>query len=176
MVVKVAKAKTKTSSVGNKFQLRVGCVGVQNKRAAGFTLVELLLVITITVMAMAVVAPNLTSGNEASTLKSAGRDLASALRFARGKALTTQQEALMSLNLEENSYLVTGKEQVYKLSDDIDITLAVAQKEQDGTGTGSIRFFPDGSSSGGRITLELGQFKQILDINWLTGHVELHAP
>lgn len=142
----------------------------------GFTLVELLLVITITIMALAVVAPNLSSGNQSSTLKSAARDIASALRYARGKALTTQQEALLSINLEENTYQVTGKDKRYKLSDEIDITLAVSQKEQDGVGEGSVRFFPDGSSSGGRITLEMGEFKQEVDINWLTGQVELNAP
>ncbi len=142
----------------------------------GFTLVELLLVLTITVMALAVVAPNISSGNQASVLKSAARDVASALRFARGKALTTQKEALVSIDLQENSYQVTGRDKVYKLSDEIDITLSVSQTEQDGVGVGSIRFFPDGSSSGGKITLDLGNFTQELTINWLTGQVEIDVP
>lgn len=143
--------------------------------AQGFTLVEMLLVITISIMAMAVVSPNLSSGNQSSILKSAGRDIASALRYARGKALTTQKEAVVTLNLEENSYQVTGRDKQFKLKEEIDITLSVAQTEQDGVGSGSVRFFADGSSSGGKITLELGEFKQIIDINWLTGQVELHA-
>jgi general secretion pathway protein H len=143
--------------------------------ARGFTLVEMLLVITIIVAATAVVAPNLTSGNQASILKGAARDLGSAMRFARGQALTTHQDSLVSINLEENTYQVTGREKTYQLNNDIDITLSVAQTESDGTGTGSVRFFSDGSSSGGRVTLELAEMKQTLDINWLTGQIESNA-
>lgn len=142
--------------------------------ASGFTLVELLLVITIGVMAMAVVAPNLTSGNQSSTLKSAARDLASGLRSARGEALTTQADTALSIDLEENSYQITGQDKTYQLLNDIEITLSVAQSEVV-DGAGSIRFFPDGSSSGGRIILELNDLKQTIDVNWLTGQIELNA-
>lgn len=130
--------------------------------------------ITIGVMAMAVVAPNLTSGNQSSILKTAARDLASGLRFARGEALTTQTDSALSLDLEENSYQVTGQDKTYQLSNDIEITLSVAQSESE-NGVGSIRFFPDGSSTGGRITLELTGLKQTIDVNWLTGQIELNA-
>ncbi|MGA7117479.1 MAG: hypothetical protein WBY12_09835 [Hyphomicrobium sp.] len=34
-----------------------------------------------------------------------------------------------------------------------------------------MRFFPDGSSTGGRVTLVAGERKRLLDINWLTGAV-----
>jgi general secretion pathway protein H len=137
--------------------------------------VEILLVLTITLAAMAVVAPNLASGNQSSMLKGAARDLASALRFARGHALTTHQDAKVSIDLEENTYEVTGREKLFQLEKEIDITLSVAQTELSGTGAGGIRFFPDGSSSGGRVTLELGGQTQTIDINWLTGQVEINA-
>ncbi len=135
----------------------------------------MLLVIVVTVGAMAVVAPNLSSGNKASTLKAAARDLGSALRYARGQALVSHQDTLVSINLEENNYQVTGRDKVYQLDQDIDVTLSVAQSELSDSGTGSVRFFADGSSSGGRVTLELAGQKQTLDINWLTGQVEFNA-
>lgn len=124
---------------------------------------------------MAVIAPNLSSGNSASILKSAARDLASGLRYARGKALGSQQDTKLTINLETNSYQVTGQDKTYQLATDIDITLAVAQTEAE-QGEGSIRFYPDGSSSGGRVTLELDDLIQTVDVNWLTGRVELNAP
>lgn len=136
----------------------------------------MLLVITITVGAMAVVAPNLTTGNQASILKGAARELASGLRYARGQALTTQKDASLSLDLENNTYEVTGQNKTYQLANDIDITVAIAQNEANGSGVGSIRFFSDGSSSGGRITLELADLEQTVDVNWLTGQIELNAP
>lgn len=126
-------------------------------------------------MAMAVVAPNLTSGNQSSVLKGAARDIASGLRFARGQALTTQKDTQLSIDLEENTYTVSGQDKTYHLSNDIEITLAVAQNEASGDGEGSIRYFADGSSSGGRITLELNDLKQTVDVNWLTGQIELNA-
>ncbi len=135
----------------------------------------MLLVITVMVGAMAVVAPNLSSGNQASTLKAAMRDLASALRFARGQALITHQDTLVSIDLEENTYQATGRDKTYRLDPDIDITLSVAQSELSGSGAGSVRFFPDGSSTGGRVTLELAGQKQTLDINWLTGQIEFNV-
>jgi general secretion pathway protein H len=69
---------------------------------------------------------------------------------------------------------MTDKSRIYKLSKDIEVTLDVAQSQIEDDGTqGAIRFFPDGSSTGGRITLEISEIKRQLDINWLTGQVEI---
>jgi general secretion pathway protein H len=34
-----------------------------------------------------------------------------------------------------------------------------------------IRFLPDGSSTGGRITVAVGEFEQLIDVDWVTGRV-----
>jgi len=39
--------------------------------------------------------------------------------------------------------------------------------------TGSIRFFPDGGSNGGRITVASGDRKFEVDVDWLTGRVAI---
>ena len=38
---------------------------------------------------------------------------------------------------------------------------------------GSIRFYPDGGSNGGRITLGAGDLKYEVDVDWLTGRVAI---
>ena len=38
---------------------------------------------------------------------------------------------------------------------------------------GAIRFFPDGGSNGGRITLAAGERKYDVDVDWLTGRVAI---
>ena len=38
---------------------------------------------------------------------------------------------------------------------------------------GSIRFFPDGGSNGGRITVASGERKYEVDVDWLTGRVAI---
>lgn len=85
----------------------------------------------------------------------------------------THQETTVTLNLGDNSYTVSGRDKRYQIPGDIDITVVTAQTELSGEGTASIRFFADGSSTGGRITLERGQTVWKTDINWLTGQIEL---
>ncbi len=140
----------------------------------GFSLIELLLVIVIIGIMITVVASNAGTGNETTVLKSASREIASAIRYARGIAMTNRKESVFQFDLEENTYQMTDKSKVYKLSKDIEVTLDVAQSQIEDDGTqGAIRFFPDGSSTGGRITLEISEIKRQLDINWLTGQVEI---
>lgn len=139
----------------------------------GFTLIELLVVLVIVVGGLAIIGPNIGSGQASSQIKSAARDIGSALRFVRGHALASQQPARFSLDLTENSYQIEGRDRVYHLPKNIEITLVTAKAEITGEGQGRIVFFPDGSSFGGRITLELEQFKRQIDINWLTGDVKV---
>lgn len=139
----------------------------------GFTLIELLLVIVIIAMAVAVAAPNIGSGNQTASLNAAAREISSALRFARGHALTHRKESVLLMNLEDNSYQLTDRKKQYKFANDIAVTLDVAKSQIIDKNHGGIRFFPDGSSTGGRITLELGESKRQLDVNWLTGQVEI---
>lgn len=138
----------------------------------GFTLLELIVVLFIVVLGFSVVGINLSSGNDATGLKVAARDIVSALRFARGEALISHQETTVTLDLAENTYTVSGRDKIYSIPKAIDITVVTAQSEMT-EGQGSIRFFADGSSTGGRITLELGKAAWQIDINWLTGQIEL---
>ena len=139
----------------------------------GFTLIELLIVIVIIAIGAAVVAPNIGTGNQTATLNAAARELASGLRFARGHALGHGKESILLLNLNDNTYKITDKNKLYKLSKEIEVTLEIAQSQMVDEKQGGFRFFPDGSSTGGRITLELAENKRQLDVNWLTGQVEI---
>ena len=143
------------------------------RKTAGFTLVELLIVIVIVSIMAAVVGSSIGSGNQSTVLKGAAREIASALRFARGHAMTHRKESTFHFDLEQNSYRVTGKKKNYKLSKDIEVTLDLAQSQVQDNSQGAIRFFPDGSSTGGRVTLEIAESKRQLDVNWLTGQVEI---
>ena len=143
------------------------------KKAQGFSLIELTLVLFIMIAGLAIVAPNLSSGHGTTQIKGAARDLVSALRYARGQALISHEQTLITLDLENNSYQVSNRNKQFKIPEEIAVTLVTAQSEMTGEGIGNIRFFPDGSSTGGRVTLESGEIKWLVDINWLTGHVEI---
>jgi general secretion pathway protein H len=139
----------------------------------GFTLLELIVVLFIVVLGFSAIGINLSSGNDATELKVAARDIVSALRFARGQALISHQETTVTLDLTENTYTVSGRDKVYPIPKAVDVTVVTAQNELSGEGLGSIRFYADGSSTGGRITLERGKAAWQIDINWLTGQIEL---
>jgi general secretion pathway protein H len=139
----------------------------------GFTLLELIVVLFIVVLGFSVVGINLSSGNDSTQLKVAARDIVSALRYARGQALLSHHQTTVTLDLNENSYTVSGRDKVYVIPKTINVTVVTAQSELTGEGLGNIRFFADGSSTGGRITLERGKAAWQIDINWLTGQIEL---
>lgn len=148
---------------------------VRGKPQRGFTLLELTVVLIVVVLGFSVIGLNLSSGNDATEIKAAARDIVSALRYARGQALMTHQETTVALDLSDNSYTVSGRDKLYQIPKAIDVTVVTAQTELTGEGTASIRFFGDGSSTGGRITLERGHAAWKIDINWLTGQIELES-
>ncbi|MEF3076591.1 GspH/FimT family pseudopilin [Methylobacter sp. Wu1] len=142
-------------------------------RTQGFTLLELMVVLFVIILGFSIVAFNLSSGRESTQLRAAARDIVSALRYARGQALLSHQQTTVALDLGDNSYQVSGRDKVFTIPESIDLSLVTAQDELTGEGQGNIRFFADGSSTGGRVTLEWGGSKWRIDINWLTGQVEL---
>ena len=145
------------------------------KLAHGFTLLELLVVLFIMILGFSIVGINLSSGVGGAALKVAARDMVSALRYTRGQALMSHQEATMTLDLAENSYTVSDRTQHYFIPKAIALTVISAQSELRGNGIANIRFYPDGSSTGGRITLEQGAIAWEININWLTGRIKLDA-
>jgi general secretion pathway protein H len=138
----------------------------------GFTLLEILVVLFIVMLGFSVVAINLSSGNSAVGHQRAARDVVSALRYARGIALMSHRESTVTFDLDENSYRINNRDTVYRIPDTIKITLVTAQSQLMGQRQGSVRFFADGSSTGGRVSLKRGESVWQIDINWLTGQVE----
>lgn len=139
----------------------------------GFTLIELTVVLLIIILGFAVIGTNISSGNQSAQLKAATRDLVSSLRYARGQALISQQEVAVAINLAENSYQISNRDKIYHFSDEIELTLVIAQDEFKDKEIGRLRFYADGSSSGGRITMEWGNLIYKIDVNWLSGKVEV---
>ncbi|MET1079719.1 MAG: GspH/FimT family pseudopilin [Pseudomonas sp.] len=139
-------------------------------RHSGFTLLETLVVLTILGLAMAVVAPAINRGLKPS-LDDVARDMQIDLRKARGQAVTRQQSTLLWVDVEGRVYgLERGKP--HSIPDGISIRTKVAATETRGPRAG-VRFFADGSSSGGTLQLAQGDARVAVEIDWLTGRVSL---
>jgi general secretion pathway protein H len=143
-------------------------------RSRGFSLIEMIIVLLISVLGFAAISSNISSGNESTKIQAAARDIASALRYAHGQALMGRQPVSVAINLDDNSYRVSNRDKIYELPTEIDVSLTVAEEELE-EGDGSIRFFGDGSSTGGRIVLEWGKQRRQIDVNWITGEVAISA-
>jgi general secretion pathway protein H len=165
------KVQSSRFKVKNPERLRFVPVSLHLNK--GFTLLELMVVLFIVVLGFSAIGINLSSGNNATEIKAAARDIVSALRYARGQALISHQETTLALDLTNNSYTVSSRGKVYPIPKAIKVTVVTAQSEITGEGLGNIRFFADGSSTGGRITLQRGKVAWQIDINWLTGQIEL---
>ncbi len=141
--------------------------------SGGFTLFELLLVLLLMGMLYGLAVPMLGAGSAGLDMKAASRQLAAGLRKARGIAVTERREAVLTLDVNGRTFWLTGDPKTYSLPKQLELALFTAQSELVREKTGGIRFFPDGTSTGGRITVSVGESKQQVDVDWVTGRVAI---
>jgi general secretion pathway protein H len=147
---------------------------MRRRRAAGFTLLEMIIVLVIGALAYAVILSVPARGASSADLKSAARTLAAGLRQAQSMAMATRRDALLTVDVEGREFVVSGDPTVRQLARGLELKLYTAQSEVTSEQRGSIRFYPDGSSTGGRITVAAGERKFLVDVDWLTGRVAIN--
>ncbi|CAK0753740.1 general secretion pathway protein H [Gammaproteobacteria bacterium] len=141
--------------------------------APGFTLLELLVVLAIAGFLMAVVPPLISAALPGVETQAAARKLAAGLRFARGQAVYGGTPAALTLDLDHAQFTLSGQGRPVSLPARVKLHLTTVYSERLGEHQGAIRFFPDGSSTGGRIRVSLGRSGYDVDVAWLTGRVEV---
>jgi general secretion pathway protein H len=141
--------------------------------SAGVTLLELLIVLSIMAIVAALVLPMFSGGVSTGELKGAARQVAAGLRLARSEALATRQETQLVLDLEHRTFRIERDAHQHALPPKIEMKLFTAQSDLLSEKVGAIRFFPDGGSNGGRVTLGAGERKYDVDIDWLTGRIAI---
>jgi len=151
-------------------------IGRARRRNLGFSLLEMLLVLVILVLAYGLASPivgNLSSGGD---LKASARTIAAALKRARNSAIASRQEVPLTFDLEAHTVTLVGDPKPVQLPPKIDLQLYTVQQELASDKIASVRFYPDGSSTGGRVTVGRDDRKFEIDIDWLTGRVHINQP
>jgi len=142
------------------------------RRHRGFSLIELIAVLTLIAIVAGAAAVSIGSNLAGAKTRAAVRDLTAALRQTRGLAIVNGEERSLEVDVEARTYQVPDKSPV-QLPEELQMKLLTAASEQTGDSKGLIRFFPDGSSSGGRVTLTRDRHDWRIEIAWLTGEVRI---
>ena len=138
-------------------------------------MIEMIVVIVLIGIVASVVAFSFAKSLDSAKVQAASRDLVAALRYTRGQAIVKGEEKVLMLDLEKMTWQAPGKGE-RELPKNMILRLTTAQKELTSENSGGIRFFPDGSSTGGNIAVVLGKREWRINVGWLTGEITLDKP
>lgn len=168
---------------------------------AGFTLIEILIVVTLVAALSAVLIATIGGGMDGLRLRGTAKDIAGELRHARAQAMAKGKVQRFVIDPAERRWSsgetsdptgnqagnrtddgaggqtgddTAGETREGQVSKKIDIVFVGARELQPRRGQGAIVFFEDGASSGGRIQLRQDKAAWNIDVAWLTGEVSLH--
>ena len=142
----------------------------RGERAAGFTLIEVTVVLVILGLGLALLTTRGPLRSTALDLRAATGEVAQALRLARARAVVTDRAVVVAVDPAANAFRVgSGPTQPLPRGVLLEATAAQGQAP----GVAAFRFAPDGSSSGGRVTLTAGGRRATVGVDWLTGRVSV---
>jgi general secretion pathway protein H len=139
----------------------------------GFTLLELIVVLVIVGLVLALVPGMMMRSQPGLDIEVAARAVADGLRRTRSQAMLTNREEVFSLDVEQRLFRAGRDQPLKQLDRTIELQMYTAAAELIDTGSGRIRFFPDGGATGGAIDLALGEQHSRVSVDWLTGQVEI---
>ena len=135
---------------------------------AGFTLVEMLVVLAIMALVAAIAAPGLVSHYRTKSLETVAGEITMRLRLSRTSAIATARPRQVVVDL--GSRLIRfGERDSLALPDDVKMTVTTGQETVVAGRQTVLTFLPDGSASGMDIALEQKGRTARIAVNWLTG-------
>ncbi|TAG06244.1 MAG: type II secretion system protein GspH [Betaproteobacteria bacterium] len=147
--------------------------GMRRSDTRGFTMLELLAVIIVLALVAALSPPLFSSGVTGAEHRAAARQVAQVLRFARTEAVAKRVDVGVEFDFEARTFQLADARKKSKLPEGIALELTTTAAETKDEKRGSIRFYPDGGSTGGRVTLKNKERQFRIDIDWLTGRVAI---
>jgi general secretion pathway protein H len=142
------------------------------RRTPGFTLIEMMVCLAILAVVLTLLPPLLGRTRDNAALAEAARTLAAALRETRDEAITTGRDTSLAIDLASGTFR-DGSGKVQSLPPGIRLSLVTTTQERLGERSGAIRFFPDGSSTGGGISLAHDDRRDDVLVDWLTGRITM---
>lgn len=141
----------------------------------GFALYELILALAILGMVAGVVFPRVARAPGPVELGAKAQQIAALLRSDRNAALRRGGEVVSHVDVAKGTVISGLSGTGVRVPKGVAVAFVQSSREL-GPAGGGIRFYPDGRSSGGFLSLKRGAAEVEVSVNWLTGGVLVSAP
>jgi general secretion pathway protein H len=145
---------------------------------AGFSLLEMIVVLALVAMATAASMGSLRSRPNQVALQPVAALVAADLRSARIEAMQRSRVVEVRFDGRTRTYLVPGAKSAKRFPDNIGFAFSTVSDGLRADYADRLLFFPDGSSTGGSLTLTSSGANQggpqrgiVIAVDWLTGSV-----
>jgi len=135
---------------------------------AGFTLVEMLVVLAIMALVAAIAAPGLVSNYRTKNVETLASEITMRLRLSRTSAIASARPKQVVVDLGAR-VIRFGERDIVTLPDDVKMTVVTGQETVVAGRQTVLTFLPDGSASGMDIALQQKGRTARIAVNWLTG-------
>jgi general secretion pathway protein H len=142
---------------------------------SGASLLELLIVLAILALAAAMMAPNVRNPARTIELDAFGRTFVSQLRATRAEAILLGRDRSIDVDVQRRTFLSGATGRVVQWPADVSVTLTAARRIAGAGQQEQIVFYPDGSSTGGRLVLQRSGRILAVSVEWLTGHARIEG-
>ena len=138
----------------------------------GFTLFEVLVVVALMAIIASLTAPMVVRAISGAEAQVSARHVAAMLRKTRAQAIVENRDLVVHVDVDDRSIRL-GDEAPEILPGNVNLRVYSARSEQQDEARAGIRFFPDGSSTGGEIVLQDAKSVYHVRVEWLTGQVAI---
>jgi general secretion pathway protein H len=123
-------------------------------------------------MALAVALPFAPKSGTSLEVDTTAREIAASMRGARAAAIASNRPVEFRVDVAKGVFGYDRASRPRK-ADGIELALFTTEERRASATGGSIRFFPDGSSTGGGVAVSYGKRRLVVMVDWLSGGVSV---
>lgn len=138
---------------------------------AGFTLLELMVALTILALAMTVVSMGVARRSPGFEARRAASEIAGLMRDARVSARELNQPVAVEFDPEARRFEGPAGQRI-----EIPESIEADMVSSAAAGRPAVIFLPDGSSTGGAVTLRGPASTERVEVDWLTSRISRERP